>query len=267
MIAKLFLHLCNYPTFRRIIWKPIYENLAKRFDYKDWNFMNYGFAPLDDTLSLSLNESDENDRYCIQLYHEVASQVELQGKTVLEVGSGRGGGASYIARYLKPKKMIGMDLAENAVAFAKSQWQVEGLDYLQGNAEKLPFEDNSFDAVVNVESCHAYGSVEQFIKEVQRVLKPGGHLLITDLRLSHSMKTLQQQLKASGMNYLAEKDIGPNVVRAIELDDEYKTKRIERLIPKWFAPSFSEFAGVVGSHIHRDVISGKRVYWMFLLQK
>ena len=62
--------------------------------------MNYGYdAP---NLSLKLENADEVERYPIQLYHHVASQSELKDKIVLEVGSGRGGGASYIARYLNP---------------------------------------------------------------------------------------------------------------------------------------------------------------------
>ncbi|MEL6924546.1 MAG: class I SAM-dependent methyltransferase [Bacteroidota bacterium] len=267
MIAKLFLYLCNYPVFRRIVWKPIYENLARQFDFDDWHFMNYGYAPLNGTPTLSLNAEDENDRYCIQLYHEVAAQVDLRDKAVLEVGSGRGGGASYVARYLQPAKMIGMDLASNAVAFAKSQHDVQGLDYVQGNAEALPFDDASFDAVINVESCHAYGSVENFLKEVKRVLKPGGHFLVTDLRLAQSMDILRKQLNNSGLNMLDARDIGPNVVRAIELDDDYKTKRIKERIPGWLEKNFAQFAGVKGSEIHLDLMSGDRVYWLFLLQK
>ena len=267
MIAKLFLHLCNYATFRRIIWKPIYENLAKHITYTDWHFMNYGYAHLNGHVPLSLNDADEKDRYCIQLYHELASQVDLAGKAVLEVGSGRGGGAKYIAQYLKPKQMLGLDLATNAVEFCNTQHAVDGLSFVQGNAEDLPFEDNQFDVVINVESCHAYGSVELFLKEVIRVLRPGGYFLCTDLRLKSSMNILRKQLKNSGLELLEERDIGANVVRAIELDDANKRELIEDRIPDWFKASFSEFAGVRGSKIHLDLESGERVYCVFISRK
>ena len=63
--------------------------------------MNYGWASLDPTASaLTLRPEDEPNRYCIQLYHRVASVVDLCGSDVLEVGCGRGRGASYVMRYL-----------------------------------------------------------------------------------------------------------------------------------------------------------------------
>ena len=40
MIAQSFLKLTDYPSFRRIIWKPVYEALAKKINVPDWHFMN-----------------------------------------------------------------------------------------------------------------------------------------------------------------------------------------------------------------------------------
>jgi hypothetical protein len=57
--------------------------------------------------TLRLAETDEPDRHWIQLYHHVAGAVDLEKCTVLEVGSGRGGGASFIKRYLRPASVIG----------------------------------------------------------------------------------------------------------------------------------------------------------------
>jgi ubiquinone/menaquinone biosynthesis C-methylase UbiE len=45
---------------------------------------------------------------------------------------------------------------------------------VHGDAENLPFPQVSFDAVINVESAHCYGSIERFLAEVHRVLRPGG---------------------------------------------------------------------------------------------
>src|SRR6185436_8723576 len=104
MVANIFLSLTDYPFFRRIIWKPIYETLAKRIRIKDWHFMNYGFSPEAKQKLPELLPQDEINRYPIQLYHFLAKKTEIEGKEVLEVGSGRGGGSSYISRYLRPEK-------------------------------------------------------------------------------------------------------------------------------------------------------------------
>src|SRR5438874_451954 len=115
MIAQLFLKLTDYPAFRRIIWKPIYEILAKKFKTADWHFMNYGYVPFEFEEPLQLQDKDEINRYSLQLYHYLASFVDIKGSEMLEVGSGRGGGAKYISEYLKPTKITGLDIAHNAV--------------------------------------------------------------------------------------------------------------------------------------------------------
>ncbi|GIT56929.1 MAG: hypothetical protein Ct9H300mP18_03580 [Candidatus Neomarinimicrobiota bacterium] len=51
------------------------------------------------------------------MYHHTVEKLAVQDKTVLEVGSGRGGGTSYIARYLNPKKITGIDYSKNAITF------------------------------------------------------------------------------------------------------------------------------------------------------
>lgn len=267
MIAKLFLDLTDYPAFRRIIWKPVYETIAKKFKVADWQFMNYGYSPHSHELPLSLHPEDEVNRYSIQLYHYLVSVLEVPGKEILEVGSGRGGGANYIHKYLKPGKITGMDIAHNAVKLANEKHATIGLSFVQGNAEKLPFANESFDVVINVESCHAYGSVPAFLNEVKRVLRPGGYFLCTDMRSPYGMQTLKTNLLATHMQIKLDEEITSNVVNAIELEEEVKQKRISANIPKWMAKPFKEFAGVKGSRIHEDLKNGSLVYRRFVLQK
>lgn len=267
MIAYLFMALTDYPFFRRLVWRPIYEQLAKRFDIKDWYFMNYGYAASENETFLYLEEKDEPNRYPLQLYYYLAAKAPVKNSKMLEVGSGRGGGSSAIKKYLAPASMTGLDIASNAVDFANKTLSRDGLTYVQGNAENLPFGNSEFDIVINVESCHAYGSVPKFLEEVKRVLKPGGYFLCTDIRGPEGMIKLHNQLKDSGLELLEEEDIGKNVIKAIEMEEPTKQKRIEEHIPKWFQNMFREFAGVVGSKIHSDLKSGTLVYRRFMLKK
>ncbi len=267
MIAKLFLDLTDYPAFRRIIWKPVYETIAKKFKVADWQFMNYGYTPKAYELPLRLQPEDEVNRYSIQLYHYLVSILEVRGKEILEVGSGRGGGAHYISKYLRPGKITGLDIAHNAVKLANEKHAAIGLTFVQGNAEKLPFAGESFDVIINVESCHAYGSVPAFLKEVKRVLRPGGYFLCTDMRSPNGMHTLKTNLFSTNMQIKIDEEITNNVINAIELEEEIKQKRIADNIPKWIAKPFKEFAGVKGSRIHEDLKNGLLVYRRFVLQK
>lgn len=144
-------------------------------------FFNFGYEE-DPPMALPLSESDEPNRYCIQLYHQTASQVDLTGKEVLEVSCGAGGGASYIARNLGPASYTGLDLNPASIDLCRAKHRLPGLQFVQGDAQNLPFPDESFDAVVNVEASHQYPDFRGFLAEVARVLRPGGHFLYTDSR-------------------------------------------------------------------------------------
>ncbi|HUS01189.1 MAG TPA: class I SAM-dependent methyltransferase [Chitinophagaceae bacterium] len=267
MIAPLFLKLTEFPAFRRIIWKPVYETIAKKIKAPHWHFMNYGYVPFPSEETLWLHREDEINRYSIQLYHYLISKVDVIDKDILEVGSGRGGGSAYINKYLKPKMIIGLDIAHNAIKLANENHSVKSLKFVQGSAENLPFPDETFDVVINVESCHAYGSVQAFLKEVKRVLRPGGYLLCTDMRSPNGMKTLKNNLLGTGMRLAKEEVITENVITAIEHEENMKQKRISENIPKWLLKAFKEFAGVKGSQIHMDLKNGSLVYHRFILQK
>ena len=142
--------------------------------------MNYGYdSP---NIKLELNKDDEIERFPIQLYHYIASQCTIKDKTILEVGSGRGGGASYIARYLSPKSISGIDISADVVSLCDELYDIPNLDFSVGDSENIPFSDDMYDIVINVESSHCYGSMENFLSEVYRVLKPGGSFFFCDFR-------------------------------------------------------------------------------------
>ena len=62
--------------------------------------MNYGYDYNDENKEPKLEVRDEKYRYCIQLYQHRLDELNVKVKTILEIGSGRGGGASYTARYM-----------------------------------------------------------------------------------------------------------------------------------------------------------------------
>ena len=90
LLHRIFDSVCSIsPAIRRSAWKIWYRYITELDKGAQVTFMNYGYA---DPKKIILKKSDEKDRYCIQLYHHVASAVSLKGRDVLEVGCGRGGG-------------------------------------------------------------------------------------------------------------------------------------------------------------------------------
>jgi ubiquinone/menaquinone biosynthesis C-methylase UbiE len=257
----------RFPWLKRWAWRRWYQYLGG-YRIENWSFMNYGYqAAEDDAGALSLDAKDEDDRYCIQLYHHVAAATDLQDLDVLEVGCGRGGGASFIQRYRRPKSMTAVDYSLKAIKLCNKKHSVEGLSFVYGDAESLPFDDNTFDAVVNVESSHCYGSMETFLSQVHRVLRPGGHFLFADFRSAEDVENLVGQLEESGMTVLAREDITANVVKALDLDDERNMHLIRRHVPRWLLRTVQQFAGMKGSIVYQGFQDGTIVYNRYLLRK
>ena len=204
----------------------------------------------------------------MQLYDHAASQIPLEGKKVLEVGSGRGGGASFVARYHHPSQMIGLDYSLEAVRLSTEIHNaIENLAFVQGDAEELPFEDNSFDAVINVESSHCYGNMPKFVREVSRILKPGGHFSWVDIRGSNTVADTENAFKIPELSLIHESVITPNVIKALDEIHDRKTEMINIHVPKWIQPAFRDFAGVKNSKIYNAFKDGATVYLSKAFQK
>jgi ubiquinone/menaquinone biosynthesis C-methylase UbiE len=265
MLDKVFLALLRLPRLEKKLWHAWYQYLARHHGSPDWTFMNYGF--MGGNSQLALASIDEPDRACIQLYYHVAGAVPLRGLDVLEVGSGRGGGASFVARYLKPATMIGVDLSEEAVRFCERTHRVSGLTFQPGDAERLPFDSNVFDAAINIESSHCYPHLAAFFDEVARVLKPRGHFLYADFRDGKVIDSWRRTLSASGLTIVSETDITSNVVKGLDAENERKLALIDREVPKILRSSIWDFAAVRGSRMYEAFHTGSLVYLSFVAQK
>lgn len=254
------------PQVAKAFTRWIYESISKQVARREDTFMNYGYAPLD-APPIDLSPAEEPNRHSIQLYWAVVRAADLSGRDVLEVGSGRGGGCGFMAAHLHPASVTGLDFAERAITFCERHYRMERLRFVQGDAESLPFPSESFDAVVNVESSHGYQSVERFLSETHRVLRPGGFLLLADLRPTEAVDSLREQLGVAGFCIVEEELITAGVVRARELEADRNTSFIEHQVPRWLRGPFREFAAVPGSEQFRRLRDGRTEYVRFVLQK
>jgi SAM-dependent methyltransferase len=262
------------PALEKLVWRVVYE--AASLGREGQAPLNYGYAPLTDGADAVASE----DGYGLQLYAKVAGAVDLRGLDVLEVGCGRGGGTAYVFERSGPRSMTGLDLAASAIRRAQKRYGRPGLRYVAGDAERLPFADASFDAVLNVESSHCYPNPLRFLEEVHRVLRPGGHLLFADIRhteLTHEtdeglfppkdVATLHREIEQAGFRTLDEEDITANVVHALRLDTPRRRARVERTLPRIARPHVLALMAVEGSLMFDEFASHRLSYLRFCLQK
>lgn len=267
MLTKLFAYLCRFPVLKRLLWRRWYQYLARRFAIPEWQTMNYGFSKLPVAEPVALDPAEEGERYGLQLYHAVCGGCSLLQKQVLEVGCGRGGGAAFLHRSEQPAKMIGVDFSIEAIALCRERYQRPGLEFFTGDAERLEFEAGTFDVVVNVESSHCYGSMSAFLSEVHRVLKPGGRFVCADFRDHDKVQAWREQLTASGLKMIAETEITPNVLAALDADNDRKLALMRKILPPRLFGAFSDFAAVKGSLVYEHFRTGEMRYFRFELVK
>ncbi|GAA4014548.1 hypothetical protein GCM10022384_68140 [Streptomyces marokkonensis] len=163
----------------------------------------------------------DTDGYSEELYFAALREVPFElgdyaDKFVLEVGCGLGEGLNFLSRVVDAERMVGLDLSDEAVKRANASLGRTGLSYVQGDAENLPFEDGEVDVLVNIESAHNYPSLEKFLEEVSRVLKPGGYFTHVDLYTTQRHAFLKElQDKELGLEWLLDRDISAQVQAAI----------------------------------------------------
>jgi ubiquinone/menaquinone biosynthesis C-methylase UbiE len=259
---------CEFPAvLRKPMWR-VWHKLLIRFDKDSTvNFMNYGFEKLNGEKVPVLSKEDEINRYCIQLYDHVVNSVDLKGKKVVEVGSGRGGGAHYISRYYNPETYTGVDISSGVIDFCNKFYRVPGLSFKTGRAEKIPVQNNSTDAVVNVESARCYSDISTFFNEVNRILKQEGHFLFADMIEPNELEDIRNRLNESGFKIIKEQNITKNVVKGLEMDTKRREVLIEKKIPGMMKKSFERFAGLKGTERYESFTNGKYEYWSFVLGK
>ena len=255
------------PAWRQALWRWWYPFFTRRVRAQGIDFLNYAFET-DPPMGLPLSAADEPFRPNIQLYHHVAAAADLAGARVLEVSCGHGGGASYLTRTLAPAEYVGLDLNPEGIRYCQQRHQVPGLRFVQGDAMALPFPDGSFDVVVNVEASHCYPDFRRFVDEASRVLKPGGRLVHADLRYpSQVVAWVDDLAKHPTLRLERMRLINPEVVRGMERNTPRYTEMIRTCFP-WFLHRLGlDFAGVQGSRLHRDALSGELSYRSFHLRK
>jgi len=263
LLTRLVSLLSRTAPGKRLLWRGWYQFLALRYRDPRWTFMNYGYRS-PETPEPPLPPADEPDRSCIQLYDVVARGAPLAGRELLEVGCGRGGGAAYVARALGPRRVVAVDLSPGAIALCRRHFREPNLSFEVGDAERLRFGDGSFDAVLNVESSHCYPHFDLFLREVRRVLRPGGHFLYADFRPQEEIAGWRAAL-ASTFTIADERDLRPGVVAALDADDAAKRALIEGLVDRPLLGIFREFAALRGSALNDALRRGDLGYRAFVL--
>ena len=106
-----------------------------------------------------------------------------QPNSVLDVATGTGDLAIAIEQ-IKPQKIVGIDISEKMLEIGRQKINQKGLNQVitlrRADAEKIPFSDNTFEAITVAFGVRNFENLELGLKEMKRVLRPGGVMLILE---------------------------------------------------------------------------------------
>ena len=130
-------------------------------------------------------EADGHARALDRMVETIVAPAGIEGRHhVLDAGCGVGGTAFLLGR-TRGCRVTGVNLSRTQLEIAKSKAANAGLgdriDFEYANCSRsLPFADGSVDVVVNIESARHYSDRSRFLREVYRILKPGGRIVASD---------------------------------------------------------------------------------------
>ncbi|NEQ20663.1 MAG: class I SAM-dependent methyltransferase [Microcoleus sp. SIO2G3] len=167
---------------------------------------------------------------------EVLSDV--QGE-VLEIGFGSGINLSYYPEHLQQLVTVDANPGMNVLAEKRIESSNIRVDNRVLNGENLPMADNTFDSVVSTWTLCSIANVEQALKEIYRVLKPGGRFFFIEHGLSDDPKVQVWQNRLNPINKAIA--VGCNLNRNIKALVEAQFKNVT--IEQFYAPESPKVSG------------------------
>jgi len=115
----------------------------------------------------------------------------VKGKVVLDVACGSGYGSSYL--FDKGVRIVvGGDISAEAAECAQTFWGRQGVEFVALDATRLPFTDNSFEAIVSMETIEHLEQYKDYLSECKRVLKGGGVFICSTPNKGHGIPEIKE---------------------------------------------------------------------------
>ena len=169
--------------------------------------------------------------YHTHISTSIMSALPKDGK-LLDIGCGTG---LFVERYIESGgSAIGLDISRKMIEQARRR--CIACDYTIGTGEKIPFCDNSFDAVSSLLVFSYIKDPETMLNEAYRVLKPGGKIAICTLGkklLTRGIPAIYQIGEKMNVNHVVMKDFGEHYYDREEMNYLFTHAGFSDILVKW----------------------------------
>ena len=144
--------------------EKMFDNISSKYDFLN-HFLSFGIDHIWRRKTIRLMKSENP-------------------KVILDVATGTGDLAFAAYKKLNPEKIIGLDLSNGMLEVGRKKIKKkkleDKLEFVQGDSENLPFDDNFFDAVMVSFGVRNFENLNMGLKEIFRVLKPSGKIYVLE---------------------------------------------------------------------------------------
>jgi SAM-dependent methyltransferase len=256
VVQKLDSVWCRYrfvPWVRNFFYELVTLGTMRR---REWKFMNLGYDLPAHAAPLILRDPEQADRYHIQLYHTVIGKVDLSGKNILETGCGRGGGAEYLARSTGAASVTATDRSPMMIRFCRANAKDPNLEFRVADTLALPFPENTFEAVFNIEAAPNAPQWSRFFNETARVLKPGGTFHYCEKFSGDAWTETRNLINSTGLEVTEEEDLSAGMLRALEATEQQRRAAFEAYTPPFFRRFVFDWVALPGGNFYTQLASG-----------
>ena len=117
---------------------------------------------------------------CKDDYPPILEELKkIEFNDLLDVGCGTGPMIELLTEEYPDRHYVGMDLTPKMIEVANAKG-LKNAEFIVGDSENMPFENESFDVLICANSFHHYPDPQEFFNEVKRVLRPNGVLVLRD---------------------------------------------------------------------------------------